>query len=356
MAQLTQYISSFTLQDISINSSFVITPPSVSSALPVILSVMSGPATIDGNTVTVGSTEGLVIIAANQFGDINYITAPTVTASFRVFKNKYAFSMLVNNFFYQPLQLPSNFTGTILQSGFPSGLYFDVNKKSILGASIFTGSFHSYIYPSGTFTGYIGFDFTVYPPTNAGYLYAFGSGIGYQENIVPNIFLNTKVLQIAATDTYNLATAQQTVYIDPPAPVVIPPIKPPAVITNSSPYTFIIRNNSNEDCIDDFTFVSTITGNFSGYLDNNFGFGYKSGSPGATSVAAVISSGYGFGIAPYVMPSGCVSMVFAGGNYGIFILKNGQISGWGDNTYGQVLGGLNLTGQCPPWPSTIVLT
>jgi alpha-tubulin suppressor-like RCC1 family protein len=36
-----------------------------------------------------------------------------------------------------------------------------------------------------------------------------------------------------------------------------------------------------------------------------------------------------------------------GGNFTVFILNNGNISGWGNNNYRQALGGINLTGQCP---------
>jgi formylglycine-generating enzyme required for sulfatase activity/5-hydroxyisourate hydrolase-like protein (transthyretin family) len=64
---------------------FKITAPVASSKLPVTLSVKSGPATILGNTVTLTGT-GPVVLAANQFGNDNYNTAPEVTVSFTVAK------------------------------------------------------------------------------------------------------------------------------------------------------------------------------------------------------------------------------------------------------------------------------
>ncbi len=54
-----------------------------SSGLPVELSVISGPATITGNKVTLTGV-GTVVIAANQSGNWNYFPAPQVTTSFAV--------------------------------------------------------------------------------------------------------------------------------------------------------------------------------------------------------------------------------------------------------------------------------
>jgi hypothetical protein len=63
---------------------FTITPPTASSGLPVAVSVISGPATISGNTVTLTGTAGVVVLAANQAGNTNYKAAPQVTTSFIV--------------------------------------------------------------------------------------------------------------------------------------------------------------------------------------------------------------------------------------------------------------------------------
>ena len=54
-----------------------------SSGLPVTFSIASGPATIDGNVVTVTGT-GTVTVRASQAGDSTYAPAPNVNRSFSV--------------------------------------------------------------------------------------------------------------------------------------------------------------------------------------------------------------------------------------------------------------------------------
>ena len=66
-------------------SPFTVTAPTSNRSLPVTLSVKSGPATISGNTVTLTGA-GTVILAANQAGNANYLSAPEVTTSFTVSK------------------------------------------------------------------------------------------------------------------------------------------------------------------------------------------------------------------------------------------------------------------------------
>ena len=62
---------------------FAVTRPKATSGLPVTLSVISGPATVKGNMVTV-TTAGVVVLAANQGGNSQYNPAPQVTTSFSV--------------------------------------------------------------------------------------------------------------------------------------------------------------------------------------------------------------------------------------------------------------------------------
>ena len=62
---------------------FAVTLPKATSGLPVTLSVISGPATVKGNTVTV-TTAGVVVLGANQGGNSKYNPAPQVTTSFSV--------------------------------------------------------------------------------------------------------------------------------------------------------------------------------------------------------------------------------------------------------------------------------
>ncbi len=55
-----------------------------SSGLPVTFSLVSGPATLSGNTVTLNGTSGTVSIRASQAGNAQYNPAPDVTRSFGV--------------------------------------------------------------------------------------------------------------------------------------------------------------------------------------------------------------------------------------------------------------------------------
>lgn len=55
-----------------------------SSGLPVSFSILSGPATIAGNTITLTGDSGTVQVQATQSGDITYSPAPAVSQSFKV--------------------------------------------------------------------------------------------------------------------------------------------------------------------------------------------------------------------------------------------------------------------------------
>jgi hypothetical protein len=62
---------------------FVISPPTSSAGLPVRVTVLSGPARIYGNKVTLTGT-GTVVLAANQAGTATVAPAAEVTTSFQV--------------------------------------------------------------------------------------------------------------------------------------------------------------------------------------------------------------------------------------------------------------------------------
>lgn len=86
VVKASQTISSFgTISDVPYGtpSITISNPPTSDSGLPVALSVLSGPATISGNTVTLKGA-GTVILAANQTGNANYLPASRVTISFNV--------------------------------------------------------------------------------------------------------------------------------------------------------------------------------------------------------------------------------------------------------------------------------
>jgi len=62
-------------------NTFSITAPTASSGLTPVLSILSGPATISGSTITVTGI-GTVVVAANQAGNGTYSAAAQVTTSF----------------------------------------------------------------------------------------------------------------------------------------------------------------------------------------------------------------------------------------------------------------------------------
>jgi len=57
---------------------------SATSGLPVVFSIISGPATIVGNTVTLTGSTGTVTVSASQNGNVDWNPAPTVERSFQV--------------------------------------------------------------------------------------------------------------------------------------------------------------------------------------------------------------------------------------------------------------------------------
>ena len=81
----SQTITSFTTIPTKMYGSapFTVTAPTADSGLPVTLSVVSGPATILGNTVTLTGV-GTVVLAADQPGNGSYSAASQVTTSFQV--------------------------------------------------------------------------------------------------------------------------------------------------------------------------------------------------------------------------------------------------------------------------------
>ena len=92
--QYTQKITPFTIIPSKTfgNAPFVISRPIASSGLIVSLSVLSGPATINGSTVTLTGA-GTVVLAANQSGNSSYAPAPLVTTSFIVNKANQTISL-----------------------------------------------------------------------------------------------------------------------------------------------------------------------------------------------------------------------------------------------------------------------
>ena len=54
------------------------------SGMPVNFTIQSGPATINGNIITLDGTVGLVFVQATQPGNSFWEAAPSITRAFRV--------------------------------------------------------------------------------------------------------------------------------------------------------------------------------------------------------------------------------------------------------------------------------
>jgi len=80
-------------QDYSISDQVAVIS-SVNSNLQVVLAV-TGPATINGNIITLDATEGAVVVTATQLGDSNHNAAPEETTSFSAFASDACFNFEV---------------------------------------------------------------------------------------------------------------------------------------------------------------------------------------------------------------------------------------------------------------------
>ena len=83
VTKATQTISFATLQDMKATDPPLLLSATASSGLPVSFTLVSGPASLNGNILTVHG-DGTVSVRAIQEGNSNYQAAPTVTRSFTV--------------------------------------------------------------------------------------------------------------------------------------------------------------------------------------------------------------------------------------------------------------------------------
>lgn len=79
-----QSINFPTISDQSTTSTPFSISATASSGLPVSFTILSGPATISGNTITLAGTEGLVTVRASQAGNAQWQAAANVDRSFNV--------------------------------------------------------------------------------------------------------------------------------------------------------------------------------------------------------------------------------------------------------------------------------
>ena len=94
---------------------FTVTATS-SSGLPVTFSIVSGPATILGNTITITGA-GTVTVRASQAGDINYTPAPDVDQSFTVNQATAELTLTASGITYGQTLAESGLSGSVATNG-----------------------------------------------------------------------------------------------------------------------------------------------------------------------------------------------------------------------------------------------
>jgi hypothetical protein len=131
-----------------------------SSGLPVTFSVLSGPGTVNGNSLTPTGT-GTIVVAANQAGDANFSVAPQVTHTIIVIGRAVAISLTGTPspvFLNNPVTLTATLaatggtpTGTVtfLDSGNPIGSATLAGTTAVLSISILAVGTHTItaVYP-----------------------------------------------------------------------------------------------------------------------------------------------------------------------------------------------------------------
>lgn len=98
VVKANQTISFDPLADKRVGDSPFMVNASVSAGLPVVFSIVSGPAKIEGNTITLTGV-GTVVVRASQTGDANYNAAPEVDRVFRVLGGVSSFNYSVQGGF-----------------------------------------------------------------------------------------------------------------------------------------------------------------------------------------------------------------------------------------------------------------
>ncbi len=106
VSRISQFISFTTLEDISINQNTVTLEASSSSGLPIQFSLIDGPASLIGNTLSIERVSDTIIVEAFQEGNKSFAPASPVRQSF--FVNKLG----------QTLSLPPIGTKTVLDPPF----------------------------------------------------------------------------------------------------------------------------------------------------------------------------------------------------------------------------------------------
>jgi MBG domain/Bacterial Ig-like domain (group 3)/Putative Ig domain len=134
-------LSASTLADAS-GATFGPTPlilsATASSGLPVVFSLLSGPATLSGNALTINGA-GTVVIAANQPGNSNYAAAPQVTENILVNK-ALPIAALASSVNPVLVENGITFTATVTSgAGTPTGTVTFMDGATALGTGTLSG-------------------------------------------------------------------------------------------------------------------------------------------------------------------------------------------------------------------------
>ena len=312
------------------------------SGLPITYSVVSGPAEIFGNSLTVKGT-GPIIVSADQQGNMNYHPAPTVTTGFIGINS--ATAVVWGNNSYNQSTIPIGVTDVVsISSG-----YWDIAIVRSSGDIVLWGYNRNgkLTVPSGL-TGVKavagGFNFTL-ALLQDGTLRAWGDN----PNIVNNISNLKDVAEIDATGTHMTALRKDgtvTALGYQSVGTIFPPSGLSNIISTATGanHTLALKRDG------------TVVG-WGGYND-----WFASVTPTDLSNIIQIASGDDHGVAlngdglvrawggnaagQTNIPSGLTDVVgiAAGGNHSLALKSDGTVTAWGSNDYGQCNVPANLSG------------
>jgi Regulator of chromosome condensation (RCC1) repeat len=281
-----------------------LTAPKATSALPVTLSIKSGPATLSGGVTLTTTGAGTVTVAANQGGNANYAPASEVTTSFTV--NKAAQKITLGKIAAQTngmapfTPVGSSSSGLQVTYSILSGpAVVSANKVALLGVGTVTLAANQ----SGNS------NFLAAPQVSAAFAVVAPKAGKLPTNAVGNV---------ADANTI------------PTIPVL--PVLPLSIPTNA--------------------------GSVVAWGDNTFG---QTNLPaGLTNVVQISSRGvhtlallangtvkaWGLNQSGQAgVPSSLTNVVqvAAGTHHSLALINNGTVIGWGDDSFGQVAGALQIT-------------
>ena len=155
-----------------------------SSGLPVSFSILSGPASISGNLVTITGV-GTVVIRASQFGNTNYFAAPEVDQTFHVTRSQWLASAGGNGHYYEVVPAPlgviwSNAQNAALNKGGYLATITSSNENDFVYGLV-SGNTNLWVLDAGEFLGpWLGGMRLPGPNSPTNWAWVTGEAFGYQ--------------------------------------------------------------------------------------------------------------------------------------------------------------------------------